>query len=841
MLATLQLNDQWTFRQVGKREWLPATVPGTVHTDLIANDSIPDPFFRTNEKNLQWIDKVDWEYQTTFDLPADWLERDAITLECLGLDTYADVYLNDSLVLLADNFFCHWEKEVKSRLRPGKNHLRVYFHSPTRTGAELLARHGYALPAVNDQSEIGEMGDKRVSVFVRKPGYHFGWDWGPRLVTSGIYRPIRLKAWNKARLTDVFFQQKDLTDDQAQLVAQCSVVATAAERAELQIWQQDTLLTTQTVDLQPGSNAFQLPFSIFRPVRWWTHDLGKPHLYALTAKLLQRQRPLDTLTHRVGLRTMRVVQTPDKTGRGSSFYLELNGRPIFSKGANYIPNDVFIPRVSSEQYGRVIAAATDANMNVLRVWGGGFYENDEFYNRCDEAGLLVWQDFMFACSMYPGDPAFLRSIEDEARYNLQRLRNHPCIALWCGNNEIDQAWSQYQEYWGWGWKQQYNNEQRKEIWADYQAIFHQLLPKLVGAHHPGAFYWPSSPYARAGTHATNSSTSGDIHYWGVWVAEQPFTAFYDNIGRYMSEYGFQSFPEWRTIQSFTTAEDWNIESPVMMAHQRSGIGNLRIRHYLQQHYRMPTDFQHFLYVAQLVQAEGIRMAIEAHRSAMPYCMGSLYWQINDVWPVASWSSTDYFQRWKALHYFVKKAFAPTITAARRVEDRLRLTAVSDQSPSPTGRLKLRLLDFQGQLRWEQDTAVALPNNNAAIVWEKPVATLADTNLAKQVVLVADLFDDQNHLVHQNLIYLVSPKQLELPKTVQFNTAIRWENDCFVIRLQTDQLAKNVYLESGAEQEGFFSDNYFDLLPGVPVEVTFTPRQGKMEQLDLRITPLQKTY
>jgi beta-mannosidase len=429
-------------------------------------------------------------------------------------------------------------------------------------------------------------------------------------------------------------------------------------------------------------------------------------------------------------------------------------------------------------------------------------------------------------------------------YNVKRLRNHPCIALWCGNNEIDVAWAQYQEFSGWGWKQQYNNQQRKDIWQAYDAIFHKTLPTVVGAYHPGAFYWPSSPYAKPGTHATNNTPSGDIHYWGVWHAEHPFTAYYDNIGRYMSEYGFQSFPEWKTVESYTTPQDWDIESEVMAAHQRSGIGNLRIRSYMQQHYQTPNDFRNLLYVGQLLQAEGIKMAIEAHRSAMPYCMGSLYWQINDVWPVASWSSTDYFQRWKAVHYFVKKSFAPVITTALITDGQLKLKVVSDRREAAEGKLSLRLVDFSGQVRWEKDTTVQIPANTALEMMSLPVAEIADSNLAKLCVLVAEL-KEKEQLVFRNLVYLVAPKKLLLPKNVLVQQEIFPTPEGFLIRLTSAFLAKNVYLETSKEQEGLFSDNYFDLLPGETVEVRFRPKNisGKLplQAIDLTITSLEKTY
>ena len=835
----IELNDNWTFRQAGKGTWLSAEVPGTVHTDLMRHDKIRDPYFRMQEEEVQWVDKADWEYSCRFQVAEEFLEFDAVTLECLGLDTYADVYLNDKLVILADNFFVGWEKEVKKHLKPGENQLRIFFHSPITVGLQALAKHKYGLPATNDQSERGGLGDKLVSVFLRKPGYHFGWDWGPRLVTSGIYRPIRLQGWNKARLTDVYFHQDSLTDIKAQLSARCEVESLVDHEALIEIFQGDTLLAIQEVAMLQGKNEFHIPLEIYDPQLWWTHDLGKPHLYNLTARLSYQRKPINALTRKIGLRTIKIVQTPDK--KGSSFYFELNGKPIFAKGANYIPNDMFIPRVGPEKYRNLIRSTVDANMNMLRIWGGGFYENDIFYDLCNEAGVLVWQDFMFACSMYPGDPEFLRNVEEEAVYNVKRLRNHPCIALWCGNNEIDVAWSQYNEFMGWGWKQQYTMDQRRVIWNTYDTIFHKLLPTVVGAHHPGMFYWPSSPFNVPGKHANSHTPNGDIHYWGVWHAEHPFSAYYDNIGRFMSEYGFQSFPELKTVKTYALPEDWNIESPVMAAHQRSGIGNLRIRSYMQQHYQVPKDFAQFLYVGQLLQAEGIKMAIEAHRASMPYCMGSLYWQINDVWPVASWSGMDYDQRWKAMHYFIKKAFERTITAALVKDGKVRISVISDESGEREGELRLRLYDFAGNKLWKKDTIIQMPDNSALTVLELPITEMCDSLTAKKVFLQVDLYVEGQR-IFRNPVYLVNAKHLELPQRVQIEKRVLPSDDGYLIRLSANQLVKNVFLDFGDEVEGFFTDNYFDLLPGEMVHLVFKPEKKgiKLTAEDLQVLSLGDT-
>ncbi len=821
-MRIIPLNENWTFHQNGQEYWMPATVPGTVHTDLMANGKIEDPYYRTNEREVQWVDKTDWEYRMTFAVDPSMLEYDAAQLEFLGLDTYADVYLNDSLILRADNFFLAWKADVRSLLRAGENQLRIYFHSPAQVGLKKLAEHGFPLPASNDQSENGGLGDKRVSIFLRKPGYHFGWDWGPRLVSIGIWRPVNLKLWHAARLEDVFFRQDSLDADQARLTALCEAHVLNEGSYTLEVWNGDTLLRQQTMNLSPGKHTLELPFEIAQPKRWWTKELGEQHRYPLQVKLVQSGTTLDQIGHKVGLRTVRVVQTPDE--KGSSFYVELNGHALFSKGANYIPNDVFLPRVTREQYQRVVQSAADANMNMLRVWGGGFYEEDYFYELCDESGILIWQDFMFACSMYPGDPEFLQNVEAEAVYNVKRLRNHPCIALWCGNNEIDVAWANFDEFKGWGWKQQYTKQQRKYIWEAYENVFHQMLPAVVNAYHPGLFYWPSSPFLEHGKLAGYDTQGGDIHYWGVWHGEHPFDDFYKYIGRFMSEYGFQSFPEFRTVKAYTLPEDWDIESEVMAAHQRSGIGNLRIRSYMKAHYQVPSEFERMLYVGQVLQAEGIKMAIEAHRSAKPHNMGTLYWQINDCWPVASWSGMDYYQRWKAMHYFVKKAFAPVAVSAREVDNEVQIRVVSDRMDSLEATLDLRILDFDGNPVWNRQFQILAAPNTAFLAAAIPSGELHRGQSGRNQVMEMTLKQGEN-VLHRNLVYFHPVKDLQLPEDpgLQMEVIPNPSGPDVLIRLKADRLAKNVFLDF-PEAEGFFSDNYFDLLPGETVEVGFTPKQ-----------------
>jgi beta-mannosidase len=821
-VISLDLTKGWEFKQADSGDWLPASVPGTVHTDLLANKKIEDPFYRTNERNLQWIDKKDWIYQNTFLVDSSILEKENIEMHFEGLDTYADVYVNDSLILSADNMFRRWNTECKRFLKAGDNVLKIYFHSPVTEGLKDLEKLGYALPATNDQSENGGLGEKKVSIFTRKAGYHYGWDWGPRFVTSGIWRPVFLQAWNNAKINDLQIVQQSVSTEKASIKAIFEVQATVSGSAEIEIAcsNDPAVKASGKLNLKPGVNKGELNLTINNPKLWWSNGLGEAFMYNLQGNLKIDDAVIDGKTTNLGVRTVRVVQEPDSLGK--SFYVELNGKPVFMKGANYIPNDNFLPRVSDAEYEKVVKSAYDTKMNMLRVWGGGIYENKVFYDLCDKYGILVWQDFMFACSMYPGDDAFLENVRLEAIDNVKRLRNHPSIALWCGNNEIDVAWQEFNENGGWGWKNQYTPEQRKGIWNAYDTVFHAILPKVVAEYDPDKFYWASSPMAGHKKHSDFAAHSGDIHYWDVWWGQKPFEFYETNIGRFMSEYGFQSFPEFNTVKTYTIPSDYDIFSEVMKAHQRSSIGNGTIKNYMQRDYKVPTDFRKFLYVGQLLQAEGIKFAMEAHRRAKPYCMGTLFWQINDCWPVASWSSTDYYRRWKAQQYYAKKAFADVLVSPDLDSTKVSVYVVNDLHEQKITNLILKVMDFSGKILFEKTIEAVLEPNSSKEFFNSDVSGIVPAAALKTSLLYTEVREGDN-ILNSNILYFLPPKDLSLPKASVISD-IKEDNGVFTLQLSSSKLVKNLYmsLENG---DGFFSDNYFDILPGGSVTVTFTPSQN----------------
>ena len=622
------LDTGWEFSQSGTEKWMPATVPGTVHQDLISHELLPNPFYGMNEKKIQWVENEDWEYRTSFIVSEEQLNRDGIQLIFEGLDTYADVYLNGSLLLKADNMFVGYTLPVKSVLRKGENHLYIYFHSPIRQTLPQYASNGFNYPADNDHHE------KHLSVFSRKAPYSYGWDWGIRMVTSGVWRPVTLRFYDIATISDYHVRQLLLTDENARLSNELIVNQIVPQKIPAEVRVNVSLNGTtvtevkQQVTLQPGINHITLPAEVTNPVRWMPNGWGTPTLYDFSAQIACGDRIVAEQSHRIGLRTIRVVNEKDKDGE--SFYFEVNGIPMFAKGANYIPQDALLPNVTTERYQTLFRDMKEANMNMVRIWGGGTYENNLFYDLADENGILVWQDFMFACTPYPSDPTFLKRVEAEAVYNIRRLRNHASLAMWCGNNEILEALKY------WGFEKKFTPEVYQGLMHGYDKLFRELLPSMVKEFDSDRFYVHSSPYL-ANWGRPESWGTGDSHNWGVWYGKKPFESLDTDLPRFMSEFGFQSFPEMKTIAAFAASEDYQIESEVMNAHQKSSIGNSLIRTYMERDYIIPESFEDFVYVGLVLQGQGMRHGLEAHRRNRPYCMGTLYWQLNDSWPVVSLS------------------------------------------------------------------------------------------------------------------------------------------------------------------------------------------------------------
>jgi beta-mannosidase len=798
--TTTTLKDGWEFSRIDDAVWQSATVPGTIHTDLMAHHLIPDPFVGMNEKSVQWVDKVDWQYRTHFYASESLLSNDVVELEFQGLDTYADIYVNNALVDSSHNMFVAKIVNVKKWLRAGDNELRILFHSPIKHDMPQFMRDDFLYPAGNDQSDIP------LSIYARKAPYHYGWDWGPRLVTSGIWRPVLLRGWSKAIIRDVQVQQLSLTDELAKLNLRCTIETATPGEYNLRataIGRDLDNIRPSIASLTKGTQVVNLGLVIDKPKRWWPNGLGEQPLYSIDVDLSHEAQSVAVFSRHVGLRTIEVVNAPDSAG--VSFYVKVNGKPVFMKGADYIPQDNFLPRVTPDQYNRLFEDMKASHFNMVRVWGGGIYENDQFYDLADRDGILVWQDFLFACSLYPSDKAFLDNVQEEVEYNIARLRNHPSLALWCGNNEIGTAID------NWGWQSGYSKKQWDDLLKGYDQLFNQLLPKAVKQLDPDRFYFASSPISNWGT--KKDFTIGDNHYWGVWHGMAWFDEFNTHVPRFMSEYGFQSFPELATVRAFASKADQDIYTPTMLSHQKSTTrGNTAINTYLLHYYKQPKDFSSWLYVNQVLQAEGMKVGIEAHRRAMPYCMGTLYWQLNDVWPGPSWSSRDYYGRWKALQYFVKKAYTSTIVSNIVKNGQLQTWIVADTTDTVT--LEMELMDMKGKVTWHKSEP------GVQVKEEKPFMAfggkLPVTDSGK-VILYTKLLKN-NKLLTDNVFYFVPAKMLALPEP-GVKVSVAEVKGQVTLTVTAAALAKNVYLWLDKDPDAKFSDNYFDLLPGKGTTIT----------------------
>lgn len=820
------LQAQWSFRLLpGDAQlkahpaldaWRPAQVPGSVHTDLMAAGVIGDPYVGAAEAGLQWIGLGDWEYRARFDVDAATLARTHAELRFDGLDTFAEVSLNGKPLLKADNAHRTWRADVAGRLHARGNELRIVFRSPIRT----LLPQVQAMPhkiAGNYPSPYGdEPKDAMVGNFVRKPAYHFGWDWGPRYVTAGVWRQVHLESWNARRITDLAVRTDALDADHAALTVQLGVQQAAATRGDAKV--QVTLLDPdgrkvadieRLMPLQAGANALQLPVRIEQPRRWWPVGYGAQDRYTVQVRVDGGGEPAHEASQRIGLRTVRLQREVDRQG-GQGFGFVINDVPVFAKGANVIPFDAFPARVTRERLRRDLQAARDANMNMLRNWGGGYYEDDAFFDIADELGLLVWQDFMFGGGMQPGyDPAFRANVVAEARDNIRRLRHHPSIVLWCGNNEEETAWKD------WGHGKQLKDADpafAEKVWQGYVDLFGNDLRVVVAEEALGVPYWSSSPSNDLDEKA-NDSTRGDKHYWEVWGNPAlPVTAYLKQTPRFMSEYGLQAWPQQSTVDAFARREEQQVDGPVIQAHQKflAGKGNERLLHYIEMEYGTPRSFADFLYLSQVMQAEGIELAALHHRASRPYTMGSLYWQLNDVWPGASWSSLDYYGNWKALHYHARRFFAGTAVAALRDENgNTRLSLLNDSTETLQLRWRLRMLDAQGRVLQEQGKPATLPPLSSLEIGQWSDAQLLGKADARSSVAVFELLRG-DAVLSRRLVHFAAAKDQQL-KPNQLQATLSAEGDHYRLRLHARGLVRAVWVGFGTTAASL-EDNAFDLLP-----------------------------
>jgi len=801
-MHVIDLAGAWKVRRADQAAWIPATVPGCVHTDLLAAGKIDDPFYRDNERNLQWIGESHWVYRRSFTVPAAALDRDRVRLVCEGLDTLTTITLNGKRLGKTDNQHRTYTFDVKRKLKAGRNTIEVHFASPVDFVRRADKKH--SMPNMG-----GGVITAGIWAHLRKSACNFGWDWGPMLTTCGICRDIYLIAFDTARLEDLRIEQ---THTRGRVKLDATIEAETVGRQKLSanvvVTFGGRVVADATAPLRNG--RAKLALTIANPKLWWPAGMGDQPLYEVTVDLLDADDGLlDSTTRRIGLRELKLIQRKDRWG--TSFHFEANGRPFFAKGANWIPADAIPTRVSADDYDRLVRDAVAANMNMLRIWGGGIYEDDAFYDCCDEHGICIWQDFMFACSGYPGyDEAFLDNVRAEVADNVRRLRHHACIALWCGNNEIE------------GWLTDDNWTDVAMGWADYKRLFDRAIPGVLSKLDSRP-YVPGSPHTPGRKRKDyNGPDAGDAHLWMVWHGNAPFEWYHSAFHRFVSEFGFQSFPEPRTVRSYTVPADRNVTSPVMEHHQRSGIGNSKIMTTMLEWFRLPKDFDMTLRLSQIQQGLAIKTAVEHWRRHMPRVMGALYWQLNDCWPVASWASIDYAGRWKALHYAARRFFAPVLASATFDEKTgiVDIHATSELARPRSGRLSLRLTTVDGHEVAAMTTTVTVPADANRRIERLDVGEALETFGVENLLLWLELAVGGER-VSDNLVLFVRPKRMELVDPGITPRIKSLKDGCFEITLRSKRPALWVWLETTGSEVSF-TDNYVHLPPGVSRTVVAQP-------------------
>jgi beta-mannosidase len=819
----LSLNGAWTLLKADDPTAIAATVPGCVHTDLLANGLLDDPFYRDNELKQMWVGETDWTYRRTFSVTPDLLTHDRVLLCCYGLDTLATVSINGVPVGTAENMHRTCEFDVKSVLKEGENTIEIFLAAPMPFVRKMDAERG-AMAGWVEPMRINS------SAWIRKEPCNFGWDWGPKMVTSGIWRNIELIAFDTARIADVLITQTHETN-RVQLTVNLQVERFNYDAVSALVTvSHDGHIVAQS-DAIAIRDAAQTTLTIDNPALWWPNNMGSQPLYDVYVTLQEGDKTLDTYTQRIGLRTLTLERHADEWGE--SFYFACNGVPYFAKGANWIPGSPYPGEMQAVDYERLIKASADANMNMLRVWGGGIYEDDSFYALCDQYGITIWQDFMFACGTYPSfDEAFMANVKAEAEDVIRRLRHHACMALWCGNNEIEQGMPS-------------PDWEASMSWEDYSRLFDHLLADLVRDLAPQTAYWPGSPHSPLGDRKNWANQEcGDTHLWSVWHGKEPFEWYRTRLDRFCSEFGFQSFPQADVVYEFTKPEDRNITSYVMEHHQRSGIGNSTIIHYLLDWFRLSTSFEATLTLSQILQGMAMKYAIEHWRRNMPRSMGTLYWQLNDMWPAPSWSSLDWKGNWKALHHMARKFYAPLLVSGleNSTNHTVEIHTTSDLDVAQPVTVIYTITDAAGN-RLEQGAleATIAPRTNQCLQTLDVSQHVAARSVRDVIVWLEMRANGET--VSENLVLFSRPKHLELARP-NISMAVRERdevNNSYEVTLMADAVALYVWLELPRAQ---FSDNFFHLQPNQTRTIRVTHPEGMDDvavAAALKVQSLVDTY
>lgn len=815
--ANCQDLKNWEFKSSQDSIWRSFQFPGNSHSALLENNLIQDPFFADNENKLQWIGEKDWEFKSEFSIDNKSIEKE-VDLYLERIDTYAEIFINGRKLVELDNAFRVYFFSVKKFLKIGKNVLLIKIKS-----AQIVSKNKY------DNLSVKLPGEERV--MSRKPQYHYGWDFGPRYISSGLNGRIKLLTYSTVRLEDQSLLTKNISDSSANLELFILINSTKSQIINFNLSVGELNFKLEHF-VHKGRNEVRVPIKMNNPKFWWPNGMGESFLYQCKLEIIDGEE-IVLAEWNCGIRTINLVSEPDSFGK--SFYFKINGLPMFAKGANYIPHDIFQSYPSnSERIENLIRSAKECNFNMLRVWGGGNYESEQFYELCDKYGIIVWQDFMFACGMYPGDQKFLENVAQEAEDQCIRLSKFACIGLWCGNNENNEGWHR------WGWQIGKLPKTQDRLWNDYKILFHELLAQVVVHYSNFNNYWESSPLYGRGD--KKFKTHGDAHDWGLWHDELPFTSLQERVPRFMSEFGFQSLPNLNTISKIADSKDFYIESKPLLSHQKHPRGNKLILQYIKTDFNSPRNFKELIYLNQLTQAEGISLGIEYHRMNKPYCMGSLYWQYNDCWPGISWSGIDYYGKWKALQYYTKDAFKPNMIAiADKGDGNYIVQSVNDGRESVSLDLILELSDFYGRVLWTKQIGGVVGIDSASILSEFSKYEFSSNFEEESFYLKVK----SGNTVVKNYFFKKF-KELKLPKAVisissipiiennEKNVPYPFE---YHISVKSDVFVKSFAYIS--EEDIILSDNFFDLEPNISREFKIYSKKKDLNIADLEFISLNQ--
>ena len=801
------LNDSWNVTTDTLDINMQVDVPSVIIADMYEEGLIPHPYYSDVEPSLLWIPQREWVYTLNFDADDNVIKEDVIELVFEGLDTYADVWLNGKHLFYADNMFRTWTCDVEDILKEKDNNIKIKFYPFDKVRDSLIETYPLRFP-------------EKYAV-MRKAAYQNGWDWAPRYMNMGIWQPVYLKAWTRSTMNSASIITTAIQDDKADLCFETHIKADKEHNVTLQVLHNDVKILENDVQLKKGDNNFSFPFEIANPNLWNPNELGEQNMYTFNVKMLDDENIIEEKDIKMGIRTIEMVEEPDSIG--TAFYFKVNGTPLYMKGANYIPEEMITSWMSREKTKKLLEQCVgDAHMNMLRIWGGGIYPPDYFYEICDSLGILVWQDFMFAGSTYPYSDEYINNVRKEAEKQVIRYKNHPSLALWCGKNEISEG------YYNWGWQNSmgWSDEEYKEMKDGYDRLFEEMLDEVVKTNDKSRPYWPSSP--KNGWGRAASLTEGDVHYWGVWWGELPYEIYREKVGRFNSEFGYQSYPSMTTLKMID--ENLDFDNPVIQAHQKHARGEKLIMDHVVKYYGEPSDFEDYVYLSQLSQAYGMDIAISAQRGSRPRSMGSLYWQLNDAWTSISWSSIDYYGNKKALHYKLSEIYAPILLGMDETENGLyNLWISNDLQRDINGRVRILVEDMKGNQMFAFSEVVDIKANSCYRLPESIKINVSKKR--KSECFARIILMEEDTVLCERLHFFVYPKDLKLVKT-ELEPKVTFADGKYTLEFNSKVFVKDVFVST--TEAGEFSANYFDVLPNTTKTITFVPEDKGKKDLKFKV-------